>query len=120
MGQALGVAMSDPTLESLTVTGSVTVGGDLTVGDDLTVVDLIVTGTARIGNAVSDTIAFFGSTLTAQPAATNQAAPASTAPVSVSATQWAFGTSTQGAAVVNCLIEVRAALVSLGLIKGSN
>jgi hypothetical protein len=114
MGKALGVAMSDPTLESLTVTGAVSVGGALAVTGSLN-----VAGGAALGNAAADTLAFHGVTPVAQQAATNQAAPASTAPVSISATQWGFSTSTQAARVINCLLELRTALVTLGLIKGS-
>jgi hypothetical protein len=70
--------------------------------------------------ASGGTLGFYGKTPIVQPAATNQAAVASTAPVSISATQWGYSTSTQALAITNLLIEVRTALVNLGIIKGSN
>lgn len=74
---------------------------------------------AQVGGSSSEPIAFFGATPTTRPTAAGQAAPASTAPVSVSATQWGYSTSTQALAITDCLIAVRAALVTLGLINGS-
>lgn len=72
-----------------------------------------------IVGASGGTVGFFGTTATTQPASATQAAVASTAPVSVSATQWGFSTSTQAAAVIALQNELRTALVALGLIKGS-
>lgn len=96
-GRALGVAMSNPTLDGFAV-GSV-IGADA--------------GTAKLG--------FYGnaSAPIVRPAATNQAAAASTAAVSVSATQWGFGTSTQANSLINLVLQLREDLVALGLIKGS-
>jgi UDP-N-acetyl-D-mannosaminuronic acid transferase (WecB/TagA/CpsF family) len=74
---------------------------------------------AQLGGASTDKIAFYGVTPVVQPTAAAQAAPASTDAVSVSATQWGFSTSAQANAVIDCLIEIRTALVNLGLIKGS-
>lgn len=65
------------------------------------------------------TVGFFGTTATTQPTSANQAAPASTSAVSVSATQWGFSTSTQANAIVTLVTQLRADLVALGLIKGS-
>lgn len=73
-----------------------------------------------LGQNTSALVAFFGSTPTSQRAATNQAAPASTAAVSVSATQWGYSTSTQANSLLNLVIQLRSELVTLGLIKGSN
>ena len=101
--KAIGVAFADPALDSVTVSGDVDVSGDVS-----------------FGASTANTVAFYGATPQTQQAATNQAAPASTAPASISASQWGFSTSTQAAALVNCVIELRAALVNLGLIKGSN
>jgi hypothetical protein len=72
-----------------------------------------------LGQGTSDPIAFYGVTVTTQPTATNQAAPTSTAAVSISATQWGFGTSTQANSLLNLAIQIRSDLVALGLIKGS-
>lgn len=96
-GRALGVAMSNPTLDGVAVTN--VVGAD----------------------GLNSKLAFYGKAAApiVQPAATNQAAPASTAVVSISATQWGFANSAQAQAMVNCVIELQTALVNLGLIKGS-
>lgn len=74
---------------------------------------------ALIGQTTAGPIAFFGSAMTAQPASSSQAASASTAAVSISATQWGFATSAQADAVITLVNRMRADLVSLGLIKGS-
>ena len=96
-GKALGVAVSNPTLDGFAVAS--TIGAD----------------------GLNAKLGFYGkaSAPIVQPAATNQAAPASTAPVSISATQWGFSTSTQAAALVAFVVQVQADLVALGLIKGS-
>jgi len=73
----------------------------------------------QFGGTNTATLGFFGATPVAQPAATNQSAVATTAAVSVSATQWGFSTSTQATAIVTNLYAIREALVNLGVIKGS-
>lgn len=80
---------------------------------------------AQIGNTTTPTIGttgqvgFYGITPITQPTSANQAAPSTTAPVSVSATQWGFSTSTQAQAILTLVTQLRADLVSLNLIKGS-
>lgn len=74
----------------------------------------------QFGGDAAATLGFYGATPVAQPAATNQAAIASTAAVSISATQWGFATSTQATGIVTLLAEIRTALVNTGIIKGSN
>lgn len=74
----------------------------------------------RLGQSATESyVGFFGATPVVQPTHANQAAPASTAAVSVSATQWGFSTSTQANAIVTLVTRLRADLVTLGLIKGS-
>jgi hypothetical protein len=93
------------------------------VGDGNTDETMLVGRTGvpvQFGGSSSATLGFFGATPIAEPAATNQSAIASTAAVSISATQWAFSTSTQATGVITLLTEIRTALVNLGLIKGSN
>lgn len=87
--KAVGVAFSDPQLDGAVIGTT--------------------TGTAG----------FFGATATTRPASASQAAVATTAPVSISATQWGFSTSTQAQTLIDSHNAVRAALVSLGIIKGS-
>ena len=74
---------------------------------------------ALLGGSSTQTVGFYGTTPIAQRANSSQAATASTATVSISATQWGFATSTQGDALVTLCNELRAALVAVGIIKGS-
>lgn len=73
----------------------------------------------QFGGTNTATLGFYGATPVAQPAATNQSAIASTAAVSISATQWGFSTSAQASGIVSLLTEIRTALVNTGIIKGS-
>ena len=94
-GAAVGVAMSNPSLDGVLVQNVVS------------------------AEKVTAKLGFYGATPGTQPASSSQAAAASTAVVSISATQWGFSTSTQGNAVVTLVNRLRADLVTLGLIKGS-
>ena len=73
---------------------------------------------ALIGSTTSSYVGFYGATVTTRPTSASQAAVASTAAVSISATQWGFSTSTQANAVVTLENALRSALVSIGLIQG--
>lgn len=92
--KSIGVAYSDQNLDGSTIGGSPTATPAGTVG-------------------------FYGATPVGQPTTSNQAAPISTAPVSISATQWAYGTSTQAQQLITLVTQLRADLVTLGVIKGS-
>lgn len=94
-GRALGVATSNPTLDGLLVSSVISAEN----------------ATLKLG--------FYGVTPVIRPTATQEAAPASTAPVSISATQWGFATSAQAQAVLTLVTQLRADLVALGLITGS-
>lgn len=72
-----------------------------------------------LGQTITSKLAFWNSTVTTQPTATQQAVAISTAAVSVSATQWAYGTSTQADGIVRLVNQLRLDLVQIGLIKGS-
>lgn len=73
-----------------------------------------------LGAASTSKIGFYGlATPIVKPTSSNEAAAASTAAVSISATQWGFSTSTQANAVVTLVNQLRADLVALGLITGS-
>lgn len=76
-------------------------------------------GTILGQSATLSKIGFYAVTPVVQPTATQQAVAISTAAVSISATQWAFGTSTQADGVVRLVNQLRSDLVSLGLLKGS-
>lgn len=71
------------------------------------------------GATSASTLGFYGTTATSQLSSSSQATIVSTAAVSVSATQWAFGTSAQADGVIRLVNRLRNDLVTLGLIKGS-
>lgn len=75
--------------------------------------------TYAIGSATTDTLGFFGATATALPTSTLEAVVTNSAAVSVSATIWAYTTSTQADGIVRLVNRLRADLVSLGLITGA-
>lgn len=68
----------------------------------------------RLGQTSTDLVSFFGATPVVR-YATSIAAPASTAVVSISATQWGFSTSAQAQAVITALTNIPAMLNSYGL-----
>jgi hypothetical protein len=72
-----------------------------------------------LGTVSTETLGFFGATSVAQPTSSNQAAATNSNAVSVSATQWAYATSTQANSIVTLVNQIRSDLVTLGLIKGS-
>lgn len=72
-----------------------------------------------LGTVSTETLGFFGATSVTQPTSSNQAAISTSVAVSVSATQWAYATSTQANAIVTLANQIRADLVTLGLLKGS-
>lgn len=120
----IGVAFQDQYLEDAelvdaTITGG-TMSGVVVSGAAGSFTDLTATGNVVFGNASTDTVAFYGAA-TPQPrqSGAGQAAVATTAPVSISATQWGFGTSAQAAAVITLQNSIRSALVALGIIAGA-
>lgn len=94
-GKSIGVAMSNPTLDGVLVPSVLSADNP----------------SLKLG--------FYGVTAVIRPTSSNEAAPASTAPVSISATQWGFSTSTQAQAILTLVTQLRADLVTLGLITGS-
>lgn len=73
----------------------------------------------QFGGTNTATIGYYGATPVAQQSGAGQAAVATTAAASVSATQWGFTTSTQANAIITLVNQLRSDLVDLGLIKGS-
>lgn len=69
------------------------------------------------------TVGFYGQTPQLQPSGAAQADIISTAPVSISATQWGYTTSTQALGIITLLREIRRVLVAstsgLGLMAGA-
>lgn len=70
-----------------------------------------------LGQDTSDLIGFYGKTAVVQPSGAEQAAVSTTA--ATTTTPWGFTTSTQANAIVSLVNQIRADLVSLGLLKGS-
>ena len=115
--KATGVAFSDPAISGGTVDDT-PIGATTPSSGAFTT--LTATGDVVFGNASTDTVAFYGAaTPQAQQSGAGQAAAISTAPVSISATQWGFSTSTQAVSVITLQNELRSALVALGLIAGA-
>ncbi len=71
----------------------------------------------KFGTATSQMLAFWNATPIIQPASANQAAVVSTAATNVA--PWGFATQAQADALVTLVNQLRADLVSAGLIKGS-
>ncbi len=69
-----------------------------------------------LGQSTSDKVSLYGVTPIVQRAGASQAAMSTTMTQS---TGWGFATSTAADAAVALLLELRAALVALGAIKGS-
>jgi hypothetical protein len=67
----------------------------------------------------SSTLGFYGTTATSQLTSSSQAVVTNSAAVSISATQWAYTTSTQCDGIIRLVNRLRADLVTLGIIKGS-
>ncbi len=102
-GNALGVAMSRPTL------GGATIG---TTSSPVCVIDLGYNGSSKVG--------MYGTTPVTQRSTTLAAAVATTVPVSTTTgtvTSWGFGTSSQAANIITMINDVYAALTSIGLIS---
>ncbi len=74
---------------------------------------------ATMGETTADKVSFYGVTPITQRTSASQAAVATTAAVSTTSNIWGFSTSTQANAIVTLVNELRAALVAIGMIKGS-
>lgn len=122
--KSIGVAFEDQYLEDAelvdcTITGG-TISGAAVSGGAGSFTTLTATGNVVFGNASTDTVAFYGAaTPQPQQSGAGQAAAISTAPVSISATQWGFASSAQALSVITLQNNIRTALVNLGLITGS-
>jgi hypothetical protein len=79
--------------------------------------ELGTTNGTKIGTATSQRFAFYNATPVPQRSGAAQVAVATTA--ATNTTPWGFSTQAQADGVITLLNEVRASLVSLGLIKGS-
>lgn len=75
------------------------------------------TSGSSYGQSAADLISFYGATPVAQRSGVAQAAVTNTA--ATSTTPFGYSTSTQANAIVTLVNEMRATLVSLGLMAGS-
>lgn len=117
--KSIGIAYRDQNLDGSTIINS-SFSGTIVSGGVGSFTDLTATGNVVFGNASTDTVAFYGAaTPQPQQSGAGQAAVATTAPVSISATQWGFSTSTQALAVITLQNSIRSALVALGIIAGA-
>jgi hypothetical protein len=70
-------------------------------------------------SSTSEKLSFYGVTPITQRTSASQAAVVTTAAISTTSEKWGFSTSTQANAIITLVNELRAALVAVGLIKGS-
>jgi len=115
-GNALGVVYDKMTFDTVTTT-TLVVTGTQTVADE-TIVNLTATGNVALGNASTDTLGFYGATLTTQPAAISAVTTATLTSVTTTAasstTPYGYTTSTQADAIVATLnaVAVRCAALT--------
>lgn len=81
--------------------------------------DPVLEGAVTWRGTASSRVGFFGATPTGQLASASQAVVTNQTAMSVNATTWAYTTSTQANGIVTLVNQLRADLVTLGLIKGS-
>ena len=125
-GKAIGIAESQMTFDSVTTT-SLNVTGTQTVATEnittlgattATVATLSVTASAQIGNATTDTVGFYGATVTTQPTAISGVTTATltsvTTDAATSTTPFGYSTAAQADAIVATLnaVAVRAAALT--------
>lgn len=72
-----------------------------------------------VATASTKKLGFYGTTPIIQRSGSAQAAVSTTASVSSTTSLWGFSTSTQADGIVTLVNELRAALVAVGIIKGS-
>lgn len=115
-GKALGVVFSDQDFENITVSGTATIANQ--VIESQTVESFDVATSAQIGAASTATVAFFGATVTTQPATigavTTAALTSVTTTGSTTSTPFGYTTSTQADAIVTLVnaLAVRAAALT--------
>lgn len=112
--KSIGVAFEDQylknaDLESCTLIGATNTG-------TTTVETLAVTASAQLGNAASDTLGFFGQTVTTQPAVI---ASVTTTGASSTTNAYGYTTAAQADALVTAVNASVAALKTLGLIASA-
>lgn len=87
--------------------------------DDQIVDNLTSRGTTKLGTDATHSLAAFGVTPISQMVTLSLFAAISMVPVSISATQWGFGTSNQATSLIALLGQIRSTLVSYGFERGT-
>ena len=87
--------------------------------DNAILEDVTLKGTIKVGSDPGASVALFGNTPISQMVTLSLFAGISAAPVSVSATQWGFGTSNQATSLIALIGQLRSTLVSFGLERGT-
>lgn len=111
--------------DDLAISDNLSVAGQLT-GTSASFSDALVVsggtslnGPIQLGDSTADAIGFWNTAGVSQPSGTSQQAFSTTVPVSITASQYGYSTSTQIQSILNFLVEVRSAMVRTGFIKGS-
>lgn len=126
--QALGLVASGAGNTPLNLTGGALGCGTITLADASDIVAQTTTGT-KIGTSASQKLGFYGAAPVAQPSSANQAAITNTAIGTADGALVSVGTTYSSTVATNInnnfadiatlLNEIRSALVSVGIIKGS-
>lgn len=130
MSSSLSVASAVVATSTLSVANTVVLASRLSVASDVVLAGVLSTaGNVLLGNAVTDTIGFYGVSAVAQPSGSGQAAITNSSGGSANGDLQAVGATNLGdvsSAINNNFTELyvlvsamRTALVNLGLIKGS-
>lgn len=117
--KAVGVAFSDPELSGGTINDTPVGATTASTGAFTTLTASGATtlnGNVACGNAVGDTVAFYGVAGSTQRASAKQAALTL---VTANTNGYAFTTAAAFTSFIDQLEEMRATLVALGLMKGS-
>lgn len=112
--KSIGVAFEDQYLKDAELEDCTLI--DPTQSGTSTVETLRVTGSAQLGNAASDTLGFFGQTVTTQPTVI---ASVTTTGATSTTNAYGYTTAAQADAIVTAVNAAVAALKSLGLVASA-
>lgn len=108
-GAAIGIPFEKQEFNTVT-TATLVVTGTQSVASQ-SVETLAVTSSAQLGNASTDTLGFYGQTVTSQPTAITTV----TTTAASSTNPWGFTTSTQADAIVTAVNSLITKIKALGL-----
>lgn len=121
-GQVLNLQPANASFGGIITTIAQTIAGEKTFNNTVTHADGAdfsvgtTTGT-KIGTSTAQKLGFWNVTPVVQPASANQVAVATTSSTNVA--PYGFTTASQADSIITLLNEIRSALVSVGIIKGS-